>query len=128
MRLPTLAEIQDAADLVHRVLPPTPQFRWPLLCERIGADVWVKHENHTPVGAFKVRGGLVYVDELLRRDSPVTGLICATRGNHGQSVAFAARQRGLKSSIVVPRGNSLEKNASMRALGAELIEYGEDFS
>ena len=127
MTLPSLASIQAAAELVHRVMLPTPQIRWPLLCARVGAETWVKHENHSPVGAFKIRGGLVYMDSLRRREPNVTGVIAATRGNHGQSVAFAASRMGLRSVIVVPHGNSREKNAAMRALGAELIEYGGDF-
>jgi threonine dehydratase len=125
--LPTLAEIEEAAEFVHAVVGPTPQLRWPLLCERVGAEVWVKHENHTPVGAFKVRGGLVYLDGLRRTRPDLTGVIAATRGNHGQSVAFAAARFGLATTIVVPRGNSREKNAGMRALGAELVEHGHDF-
>ncbi len=108
-------------------MPPTPQIRWPLLCARAGAEVWVKHENHTPTGAFKVRGGIVYMDHLRRREPAVTGVIAATRGNHGQSVAFAASRAGLRSVIVVPHGNGTEKNAAMRAFGAELIEHGADF-
>lgn len=128
MRLPTLAEIESAATLVHGIMPATPQIRWPLLCQRVGSEVWVKHENHTALGAFKVRGGLVYVAELLARDPGVRGLIAATRGNHGQSIAYAALQRGLRCAVVVPHGNSREKNAAMRALGAEVIEYGQDFS
>ena len=108
-------------------MPPTPQIRWPLLCSRAGADVWVKHENHTPVGAFKLRGGLVYFAELIEREPNVTGVIAATRGNHGQSVTLAAVRAGLQAVIVVPRGNSREKNAAMQSLGAELIEYGADF-
>jgi threonine dehydratase len=108
-------------------MPPTPQILWPLLSARTGAETWVKHENHTPVGAFKLRGGLVYMDSLHRREPNVTAVIAATRGNHGQSVAFAASRLGLRSVIVVPHGNSREKNAAMRALGVELIEYGADF-
>ena len=127
MTLPSLSCLEAAADVVHRVVPPTPQIRWPLLSARTGAEVWVKHENHTPVGAFKVRGGLVYMEELRQREPQVTGVIAATRGNHGQSVAFAASRAGLRSVIVVPHGNSREKNAAMRALGAELIEHGRDF-
>jgi threonine dehydratase len=127
MTLPSLASIQAAAETVHRVISPTPQIRWPLLSERVGAETWVKHENHSPVGAFKLRGGLVYMDSLRRREPSVTGVIAATRGNHGQSVAFAASRMGLRTVIVVPFGNSREKNAAMRALGAELIEYGRDF-
>jgi threonine dehydratase len=125
--LPALDALNRAADLVHAVIPPTPQIRWPLLCERTGTDVWVKHENHTPIGAFKVRGGVVYLEELKRREPRATGVIAATRGNHGQSVAFAAARVGLGSVIVVPHGNGREKNAAMRALGAELVEYGSDF-
>jgi threonine dehydratase len=108
-------------------LPPTPQYAWPLLCEALGTEVWLKHENHTPTGAFKVRGGLVYIHELLRREPKLAGVISATRGNHGQSIAFAVRPHGVKATIVVPIGNSKEKNAAMRALGAELIEFGADF-
>jgi threonine dehydratase len=126
MRL-DLAELDAAADYVHSVMPPTPQHRWPLLSERAGAEVWVKHENHTPIGAFKVRGGLTYMRELKRREPDLVGVISATRGNHGQSVAFAARRVGLQAVIAVPQGNSAEKNAAMRALGAELIEHGHDF-
>jgi threonine dehydratase len=125
--LPDLASLESAAELVYRVMPPTPQVRWPLLCARAGAEVWVKHENHTPTGAFKVRGGIVYMDQLRRREPGVTGVAAATRGNHGQSVAFAATRAGLRAVIVVPRGNSAEKNAAMRAFGAELIEHGDDF-
>jgi len=125
--LPSLNSLEAAADIVHRFMPPTPQIRWPLLCARAGADVWVKHENHTPVGAFKLRGGLVYFAELVEREPNVTGVIAATRGNHGQSVTLAAVRAGLQAVIVVPRGNSREKNAAMQSLGAELIEYGGDF-
>jgi len=126
LRFP-LATLEEAADLVHRFLPPTPQFVWPLLERRVGAEVWVKHENHTAVGAFKVRGGLVFFDALRKRRPPVLGTIAATRGNHGQSVAFAAARAGVPATIVVPLGNSPEKNAAMRALGATLVEYGHDF-
>ena len=122
-----LETFEAAAKLVHEVIPPTPQIRWPLLCTRTGTDVWVKHENQTPVGAFKVRGGLTYVNELRKSDPSVTGLIAATRGNHGQSIAFAGSRAGLRVVVVVPYGNSTEKNAAMRALGAELIEFGTDF-
>ena len=125
--LPTLAELERAAELVYRAMPPTPQYAWPLLCERVGAEVWVKHENHTPVGAFKVRGGLVYIDALRRARPGVEGVITATRGNHGQSVGFAARRYGIRAAVVAPHGNSVEKNAAMRALGVELIERGRDF-
>ncbi len=125
--LPNLAQLEAAAALVHAVMPPTPQYCWPLLCERAGAEVWVKHENHTPLGAFKIRGGLLYMQELKKQQPDVSGVVAATRGNHGQSVAFAARRAGLAAVIVVPRGNSVEKNAAMRALGGELIEHGDDF-
>lgn len=125
--LPTRTEIDHAARTVYSVLPPTPQFRWPLLGKALGAEVWVKHENHTPVGAFKVRGGLVYLADLASRNGNIAGVISATRGNHGQSVALAAGRHGTPATIVVPHGNSVEKNAAMRALGAELIEYGDDF-
>ena len=127
MTLPPLHDLEEAAALVHRVIAPTPQLCWPQLCARVGTEIWVKHENHTPLGAFKVRGGLVYVEELKRREPHVAGLIAATRGNHGQSIAFAARRAGLRVVIVAPRGNSREKNAAMRSLGAELIECGDDF-
>ena len=127
MSLPDREAIDSALALVRAVMPPTPQQRWPLLDARSGAQVWVKHENHTPVGAFKVRGGLVYMDALRRREPAVRSVMSATRGNHGQSIAFAAARHGLAATIVVPRGNSVEKNAAMRALGAELIEQGEDF-
>ncbi|HEY7387177.1 MAG TPA: threonine dehydratase [Bryobacteraceae bacterium] len=124
---PSLDALEAAARLVHEVVPPTPQIRWPLVCARAGADVWIKHENHTQVGAFKLRGGLVYMDKLLRSNPHVAGVVTATRGNHGQSVALAATRAGLPSVIVAPYGNSREKNAAVRALGAELIEHGTDF-
>jgi len=127
MVLPDLKTLEAAAQLVHRVIPPTPQICWPLVCQRAEAEVWVKHENHTVAGAFKVRGGLVYMEALKQREPRVAGVIAATRGNHGQSVAFAAKRAGLRSVIVVPHGNSREKNRAMRALGAELIECGSDF-
>jgi threonine dehydratase len=117
----------EAMRVVRETVPPTPQQRWPLLDQRVGAQVWVKHENHTAVGAFKLRGGLVYFDNLRRREPHVRGVISATRGNHGQSVGYAARRHGLQATIVVPHGNSVEKNAAMRALGVELIEHGDDF-
>lgn len=125
--LPNLAEIESAAAFLAPLVPSTPQFSWPLLNARAGCELWVKHENHTPVGAFKVRGGLVYFDALRRREPGLRGVVCATRGNHGQSVAFAARRYGFTATVVIPHGNSVEKNAAMRALGATLIEHGEDF-
>lgn len=127
MPLPDRSSLQRAAEVVYRTLRPTSQFAWPLLREALGAEVWVKHENHTPVGAFKLRGGLVYFDELKRREPACPGVITATKGNHGQSVGFAARAAGLPATILVPHGNSREKNAAMRALGAELVEHGHDF-
>ena len=124
---PSLDELESAASLIYQSMPPTPQYRWPLLEARVGTPVWVKHENHTPTGAFKVRGGLVYLEELCRvRDKP-SGVVSATRGNHGQSVGFAARHYGIPAAVVVPHGNSTEKNAAMRALGVEVIEQGHDF-
>ena len=127
MSLPARESLLSALAVVRQAMPPTPQQRWPLLDARCGATVWVKHENHTPVGAFKLRGGLVYIEALVRREPGVRAVMSATRGNHGQSIAFAAARHGLAATIVVPRGNSVEKNAAMRALGAELIEHGEDF-
>ncbi|MGE5513446.1 MAG: threonine dehydratase [Bacteroidota bacterium] len=123
----SLADLEAASDLVHAHMPPTPQYAWPLLARRTGVEVWVKHENHTPIGAFKVRGGLVYMTELKRSGENPAGVITATRGNHGQSIARAASAVGLASTILVPHGNSIEKNAAMRAFGAELIEHGRDF-
>jgi len=122
-----LEDIRSASKDVYTEIRPTPQYRWPLLCERLGAEVWVKHENHTPVGAFKIRGGLNYFATLARSGEIPAGVISATRGNHGQSVGFAAKRHGLPATIVVPHGNSVEKNAAMRSLGVELIEHGDDF-
>jgi threonine dehydratase len=127
MKLPTLEDLNEAAKVVYQSMPPTPQYSWPLLNARTGSEVWVKHENHTPVGAFKIRGGLVYINAL-RRDHPeIKGVIAATRGNFGQAVGFAAKQHGLAATIVVPFGNSREKNRAMQALGVDLVEQGEDF-
>lgn len=120
-------EIEAARRTVYAQLPPTPQYAWPMLRRRLGLDLWVKHENHTAVGAFKVRGGLTYFEALARTRPAVRGVISATRGNHGQSVGFAARLHGWPATIVVPHGNSLEKNAAMRTLGVELVEHGGDF-
>jgi threonine dehydratase len=125
--LPTLAELDAAASLIATAFAPTPQIRWPLLETRLGTRCWVKHENHTPVGAFKVRGGLVYFDWLKRERPEIGGVVTATRGNHGQSIGYAARRTGMRACVVAPHGNSTEKNAAMRALGVELIEGGEDF-
>ncbi|HOB65639.1 threonine dehydratase [Ottowia sp.] len=126
--LPTLADIEAAAQVVYREFPPTPQYRWALLSQRLGADCWVKHENHTPVGAFKIRGGLTFFDALARRGQLPREVVSATRGNHGQSIGWAARAHGVACTIVVPRGNSVEKNAAMRALGVNLIDHGDDFT
>jgi threonine dehydratase len=127
MAMFSLDDLKAAADLVHAVMPPTPAYAWPLLAQRYGLPVIVKHENHTPTGAFKVRGGLVYMERLRRERPHVKGIVSATRGNHGQSLAFAAGKAGLPAVIVVPHGNAAEKNAAMRAFGAELIEHGRDF-
>ncbi len=123
----TRDDLERAARVVYQTLAPTPQFAWPLLGAELNADVWVKHENFTPTGAFKVRGGLVYFHELLAAGPRPAGVISATRGNHGQSVGYASRKNKVAATIVVPHGNSLEKNAAMRALGVELIEHGTDF-
>ncbi|MBV8425737.1 MAG: threonine dehydratase [Hyphomicrobiales bacterium] len=123
----TLADVEEAEVLVRRHMAATPQYAWPLLGKRFGANIVVKHENHTPVGAFKLRGGLVYVERLKRERPDVKGIVSATRGNHGQSLAFAGRVFEVPVTIVAPSGNSIEKNAAMRALGAELIEVGRDF-
>jgi threonine dehydratase len=125
--LSSLPELRAAGETVYQVLAPTPQYRWPLLCEALGTEIWTKHENHTPIGAFKLRGGLTYFQALSRRSGKPRGVISATRGNHGQSVGLAAQRYGIPAVIVVPHGNSVEKNAAMRALGVELIEHGEDF-
>ncbi|MEO8735691.1 MAG: threonine dehydratase [Edaphobacter sp.] len=125
--LPTLEEIRTAAELIYRTMTPTAQYSWPLINQRADAEVWVKHENHTPVGAFKIRGGLVYMNWLVRERPEVKTVVAATRGNHGQSIALAAARNGIRAVIVVPQGNSPEKNRAMVALGAELIEHGADF-
>ncbi len=122
----TLAELQAASERVHRVVPSTPQYAWPRLAAATGCRVWVKHENHTPTGAFKVRGGIVYMDALCR-SNPAKGVITATRGNHGQSVAFSAARAGLSATIYVPKGNAADQNAAMRSFGATVIEHGRDF-
>ncbi|HLG79659.1 MAG TPA: threonine dehydratase [Bradyrhizobium sp.] len=122
-----LADLERAHEVVRQAVPPTPAHAWPLLARRLGTSVVVKHENHTPIGAFKVRGGLVYVDRLKREQPRVSGLISATRGNHGQSLAFAGRRHGLPVTIYVPHGNSVEKNRAMQAFGATLVEHGADF-
>jgi len=123
----TLDDIKSAAEIVYSEMQATPQYRWPMLCDRLGTEIWVKHENHTPVGAFKIRGGLVYFDSLVQSGQVPKGVVGATRGNHGQSVGYAARRYGIPATIVVPHGNSVEKNAAMRALGVKLIEHGDEF-
>ncbi|MDR7150716.1 threonine dehydratase [Hydrogenophaga palleronii] len=125
--LPDLASIEAAAEIVYRDFAATPQYRWATLSQRLGTECWVKHENHTPVGAFKIRGGLTYFDALRQRGALPREMISATRGNHGQSMGWAARAHGVACTIVVPHGNSVEKNAAMRALGVTLIEHGDDF-
>ena len=125
--LPPLETLRSAADIVYQHVSPTPQHAWPLLKAATGAEIWVKHENHLPIGAFKLRGGLVYFHDFAKPKIKTAGVISATRGNHGQSVAYAARQYGMAATLVVPHGNGSEKNAAMRAFGAELIEHGEDF-
>jgi threonine dehydratase len=123
----SLQDVEDAAAIVYAAMPPTPQYAWPLLAQRTGCEVWVKHENHTPTGAFKVRGGLVYLERLKRERPGTAGIISATTGNHGQSLAFAASRYGVPATIYVPHGNSVEKNRAMQAFGAKLVEHGTDF-
>lgn len=125
--LPGLDEIRDARKLIYQLMQPTPQISWPLLNQLLDAQVWVKHENHTPIGAFKARTAVVYAAELFKRSNGIRGLITATRGNHGQSVALAGRRFNVPVTIIVPHGNSTEKNAAMRGQGAKLIEFGNDF-
>jgi threonine dehydratase len=122
-----LQELENAAALVYRVMPPTPQYAWPKLRRRFGCNVWVKHENHTPTGAFKVRGGIVYLDRLCRSQPGAPGVISATRGNHGQSIAFAAARAGVPATIYVPKGNSPDQNSAIATFGATLVEFGKDF-
>ena len=122
-----LQELESAAALVYRVMPPTPVYAWPKLKKRFGCSVWVKHENHTPTGAFKVRGGIVYLDRLCRSQPNIAGVISATRGNHGQSIAFAAARAGVPATIYAPKGNSPDQNTAIAAFGASLVEFGKDF-
>jgi threonine dehydratase len=122
-----LTELESAAMLVHRVVPPTPQYAWPKLRARAGCTVWVKHENHTPTGAFKVRGGLVYLDRLRHAFPKTPGVISATRGNHGQSIAFAAARTGIPATIYVPHNNSRDQNSAIAGFGATVVEFGKDF-
>jgi threonine dehydratase len=127
MTLPTLQQIEEAQTIVYRYMPPTPQYTWPLINQRLGTEAWIKHENHSPVGAFKLRGALVYMEWLKQTQPMLAGVVAATRGNHGQGVGMAARLLGLKAVIVVPHGNSPEKNRAMQAQGVELLEHGDDF-
>jgi len=127
MTLHSLDQIRDAQKLIYQHMPPTPQYSWPLINQRLGTEAWIKHENHTPVGAFKLRGCLVYASWLKQTQPELAGIIAATRGNFGQGAATAARLLGLKAVIVVPHGNSAEKNRAMQAQGAELVEHGHDF-
>jgi len=127
MELPSLEQIHEAQSLIYRHMPPTPQYTWPLLNQRLGAEAWIKHENHSPTGAFKLRSALVYTTWLKQTQPDLAGLVAATRGNYGQGIAMAARLLGLKSVIVVPHGNSIEKNRAMIAQGAELLQHGHDF-
>jgi threonine dehydratase len=127
MQLPTLAQIEEAQTIVYRSMPPTPQFTWPLIDQRLGCELWIKHENHSPVGAFKLRGALVYMDWLKKTQPNLAGVVAATRGNHGQGVGRAARLHAVEAVIVVPYGNSKEKNRAMQAQGVELVEHGNDF-
>src|SRR5947209_3765793 len=126
MKLPDKAAIENAAQIVYEAMQPTAQYTWPRFNERVGTEVWIKHENHGPVGAFKIRGALVYFRDL-RRMGASAGVITATRGNHGQAVGFAARRELVAATVCVPRGNSLSKNRAMRALGVTLVEHGGDF-
>jgi len=127
MRPTTLDQLDSAARDIYHHMQPSPLLNWPLLSARAGCEVWVKHENHNPTGAFKVRGGLLYLRRLCKREPGCPGVVAATRGNHGQSVAFAAARHGLQAVVVVPEGNSVDKNRAMQALGAELVEFGVDF-
>ena len=127
MELPTLHEVAEAQKLVYKLMLPTPQISWPLLNQKLEARVWIKHENHTPIGAFKARSAVFYAAQLFRNGNGINGIITATRGNHGQSVALAGQRFNVPVTIVVPHGNSVEKNAAMRGQGARLIEFGQDF-
>src|SRR5437016_7670268 len=127
MTLPTMDEIGEAARFVYDAMPPTPQYQWPLISERAGADVWLKHEHHTPLGSFKTRTALVYFRRLHKSGAAPKCAVAATRGNYGQAVAFAAAREGIEPIIYVPHGNSASKNRAMRSLGAQLVEHGNDF-
>jgi threonine dehydratase len=124
MTLETLAETRR---LVAKYVPTTPSYAWPLLARATGTELWVKHENHTPTGAFKVRGGVSFLSHLLAAGGRPVGLVSASRGNHSQSLAYAGRAFGVPVTIVVPEGNSPDKNAATEAFGAEVVVYGSDF-
>jgi len=125
--LPDRAAIEAAARFLEPLVPPTPQYVWPQVAAAFGTEVWLKHENHTPIGAFKARSGAMYFRKLMEREPACRGVITATRGNHGQAVALAARRFKLPATVYVPHGNSVEKNAAMRAMGVTLVEHGQDF-
>src|SRR5438270_5625585 len=127
MKLPGKDEIEQAAAIVYETMQPTPQYTWPLMNQRLGAELWIKHENYTPIGAFKIRSALSYFRHLRNSTASIRGVITATRGNHGQAVAFAARPENIPATVYVPHGNSASKNLSMRALGATLVEHGANF-
>jgi threonine dehydratase len=127
MTLPSRDEIVLAIQTVYQAMQPTPQYCWPLLSDRVGTEVWIKHENHTPLGAFKIRGGLVYCRRLRESAMSTRRVVTATRGNFGQAVAYAARREGMQAVVYIPHGNSLSKNRAMRGLGATLVEHGRDF-
>lgn len=127
MTLFSLKHLLEASETIYQKMAPTPQIQWPLLSETLGTELWVKHENHTPTGAFKIRGGITYINWLKQSKPSCRGIVTATRGNHGQSQARAATTKGIKAKIVVPHGNSIEKNKAMNAFGAELIIHGQDF-
>src|ERR1700722_6148167 len=122
-----LGQLERAHAIVGAAVPPTPAYAWPLLAQRLGATIIVTHEKHTPTSAFKVRGGLIYLDRLKRERPTTPGIISATRGNHGQSLAFAASRHGVPATSYVPYGHSVEQNRAIRGFGAELVEHGEDF-
>src|ERR1017187_8008721 len=127
MNFPSLDRIEDACRIVYEAMPPTAQYSWPLLSERAGCEVWLKHENHGPLGAFKIRSALVYFRRLREAGGATPVAVTATRGNFGQAVAFAARREGMEAVVYVPHGNSPSKNRAMQGLGARLVEHGEDF-
>src|SRR3954462_1545931 len=126
-QLPTLQEVGEAQKLVHHLMLPTSKISCPLLNQKLEAQVWIKHENHTPIGAFKARSAVFYAAQLFRNGNQIKGMITATRGNHGQSVGLAGQRFNVPDTMGVPHGNSVEKNTAMRSQGARLIEFGQDF-